>query len=172
MKRKHLIGPGIALLLGTLFLGTAIAQELSEDQKQVVCKLKEVVDEAGRDGFELAYWPVVRKGPPKTNAPLTLKLDSSIEYLFVGYCDENCTDVNLSIKTLGGEVLQSEADTLSVMTFKPPEYRDYELNLNMANCTAEGGCVYGIGILAPKGTRVPYSPALPDEIAQFEICKK
>lgn len=171
MKRKHLIGPGVALLLGTLFLGTAIARELSEDEKQVVCKLKEVVEEAGRDGFELAYWPIVRKGPPKTNAPLTLKLDSSIDYLFVGYCDENCSDVNLSIKTLGGEVLQSEKDTLSVITFKPPEYTDYELNLNMATCTEEEGCVYGIGILAPKGTKVPYSPALPEEIAQFEFCK-
>jgi len=171
MNSKHLIGPGFALLLGTVFLGTAVAKELTADEKTVVCKLKEVVQEAGRDGYEMAFWPVVRKGPAKANAPLTMRLDPSIEYLFVGYCDENCTDVNLSVKTLDGKVLQSEKDSLSVMTFKPPEFKDYELNLNMATCSAKDGCVYGIGILAPKGVKVPHAPALPKEIAQFEFCQ-
>ncbi|GDZ95400.1 hypothetical protein PA905_36970 [Planktothrix agardhii CCAP 1459/11A] len=171
MNSKHFILPGFALLLGTVFLGTAVARELTADEKTVVCKLKEVVKDAGRDGFELAFWPIVRKGPAKANAPLTIRLDPAIEYLFVGYCDENCTDVNLSIKTLDGKVLQSEKDTLSVMPFKPPAANIYELNLNMTSCSRKDGCVYGIGILAPKGVKVPYAPSLPKDLAKFEFCQ-
>ena len=170
MKRKHLIWQGITLLLGTMFLGTALAQELSEQEKTVVCRLNEVVNEAGRDGYELIFWPVIRKGQPRISAPLTVKLDPSVEYLFVGYCDENCSDVQLRISNLSGEELGSEEDVLSVLTFEPPYTDDYELSLRMEDCTTEDGCVYGLGILAPRGAAVPYASRLPQELAQFELC--
>ncbi|MGB3188652.1 MAG: hypothetical protein WBB43_04400 [Limnoraphis sp.] len=170
MKRKHLIWQGMTLLVGTMFFGTAIARELSEQEKTVVCRLNEVVAEAGRDGYELIFWPVVRKGPPRISAPLTIKLDPSVEYLFVGYCDENCSDVQLRIANLSGEELGAEEDVLSVLTFEPPYTDDYELSLRMADCTNEDGCFYGLGILAPKGAAVPYASRLPKELAQFELC--
>jgi len=170
MKRKHLILPGIIFLLGTAFLGTAVARELTDQERTVVCKLNDVVEEAGRDGFDLAFWPVVRKGPARVNAPLTLRLDPSIEYVFVGYCDENCSDVELKVRTLSGEILASEEDVLSVISFEPPFTDDYELTLRMTDCSAEEGCVYGIGILAPRGVNVPNSSGLPKELAQFELC--
>jgi hypothetical protein len=171
MKRKHLFWPGAFVLLGVTMIGTAVARELTDEEVTVVCKLKEVVEEAGRDGYDLAYWPVVRKGPPKVNAPLTLRLDPSIEYVFVGYCDENCEDTELHISSLAGEVLKSdEEDTVSVLPFEPDEENVYELNLQMTSCTLDEGCVYGIGILAPRGVDVPYSPDVPKELAQFEVC--
>ncbi len=172
MKRKHLIGFGAVALLGAAMIGTAVARELSEEEVTVVCKLKEVVEEAGRDGYDLAYWPVVRKGPPKVNAPLVLRLDPEIEYVFVGYCDENCSDTTLNISSLTGKVLKTdEKDTVSILPFEPPEDNLYEFNLQMTDCSTDKGCVYGIGILAPRGVDVPFSPALPKELAQFEVCQ-
>jgi hypothetical protein len=171
MKRKYLFWPGMLVLLGTTMIGTAVARELTEEEVTVVCKLEEVVEEAGRDGYDLAYWPVVRKGPANVNAPLTLRLDPSIEYIFVGYCDENCDDTELQISTLAGEMLESdEEETVSVLPFEPAEEGIYELNLQMTSCTLEDGCVYGIGILAPREVDVPYSPDVPKELAQFEVC--
>lgn len=170
MKRKYLIGSGIALVLSMAFVGTTVAQTVTEQERTVICKLKEVVEDAGRDGYDLVFWPIVRKGPAQVNAPLTLKLDPTVEYLFVGYCDENCSDVNLNVSDQEGEVLKSEEDTLSVIPFEPPLEDDYALNLRMADCSAEDGCVYGIGVLAPRGVKVPYASKLPEELAQFKLC--
>lgn len=171
MRRKHLIWQGMALLLGTMFFGTAIARELSEQEKTVVCRLKQVVDDAGRDGYELIFWPIIRKGPPQISAPLTVRLDPSVEYLFVGYCDENCSDVSLKISNLSGDELGTEEDVLSVLTFEPPYTDSYELSLRMQDCSNEEGCVFGLGILAPTGAAVPFASRLPRELAQFELCQ-
>ena len=170
MKRKHYYLPGMIMLLGTTLLGTALARDLTDQQRTVVCKLRDVVEEAGRDGFELAFWPVIGKGPARVSAPLTLRLDPSIEYLFVGYCDENCADVELRVKTMSGEVLEFDEDLVSVVSFEPPFEDDYELSLRMTDCSAEDGCVFGMGILAPRGVKVPHSSNLPRELAQFQLC--
>ncbi|MGL5083345.1 MAG: hypothetical protein ACRC8A_17840 [Microcoleaceae cyanobacterium] len=171
MKRTHLFTwSGIVLLLGMSLFGTAVARELSAEEKAVVCKLRDVAEEAGKDGYDLAFWPVVRKGPAQVSAPLTILLDPSVEYVFVGYCDENCSDVGLSVNTLAGEELRSEQDDLSVLTFEPPYTERYELRLKMANCSTEGGCVFGLGIFAPKGATVPNASVLPKELAQFDLC--
>ncbi|MGF1490894.1 MAG: hypothetical protein ACFBSC_00240 [Microcoleaceae cyanobacterium] len=170
MKRKYLFLSGIAFLLSTAFIGTAVARELTQEEEEVVCRLDEVVQEADRDGYELAFWPVVRTGPAQVSAPLSVLLDPSIEYVFVGYCDENCSDVDVSINTLAGEELKSESDALSVLPFEPPYTETYELRLKMADCSAEGGCTYGIGILAPEGVSVPNASRLPEELAQFKLC--
>ncbi|NJK38702.1 MAG: hypothetical protein HC920_13725 [Oscillatoriales cyanobacterium SM2_3_0] len=171
MKRKHLLAFSGIFLLTTALVGTAIARELTDEEEAVVCKLKDVAEEAGRDGYDLAFWPVVRKGPPQVSAPLTILLDPSIEYVFVGYCDENCSDVVLNVNTLSGEELKSETDNLSVLPFEPPYTERYQLSLKMTDCSVEEGCVYGLGIFTPRGATVPGSSDLPEELAQFEICK-
>ncbi|MDF0553389.1 hypothetical protein [Kamptonema sp. UHCC 0994] len=173
MKIKHLVLSGIAILLGAAVVGTAVAQQLTNEQKTVVCRLKNEVAQQKGKGNKLVFLPLLGKVRKQVETPFRATLYPNIEYIFVAACDENCKDLNLALKDLSGEVVATSenVDSLPVITFTPPSESEYQIGAKPGECTTAKGCNFGMGIFAPRSANVPNASKLPDELAQFQMCQ-
>ncbi|HLO50094.1 MAG TPA: hypothetical protein VK211_16890 [Kamptonema sp.] len=173
MKIKHLVLSGIALTFGAGVVGTAIAQQLTNEQKTVVCRLKNEVAQQKGKGNKLVFLPLLGKVRKQVETPFRATLYPNIEYIFVGACDENCKDLNLRLKDLSGQVVaeSQNVDGLPVITFTPPSESEYQIAAKPGECTTANGCNFGMGIFAPTSVNVPNASKLPAELAQFQMCQ-
>lgn len=78
---------------------------------------------------------------------LTVELDRGMEYALIGVCDEDCSDLDLRISTLEGEVIATdvEVDDYPVVEVVVTGSGTFRLEVGMADCGAEP-CSYGVGV--------------------------
>lgn len=172
MKIKHLLYSSMAIIVGLIGAKAVGAFEITESQKAVICQLQEGAKKAENLGYELVYWPVVNRALSAARAPIRLRLHSGVEYVFIGYCDDNCTDANLFLSNAEGEVVAAdeESDDFPTISYTSTEGAVYEIALQVSDCSSEEGCMYGMGILAKKGANAPNTSRLPSSLAQFQVC--
>ncbi len=103
MDAKKLVLGGIGLILGGAMVASAATIELSLEQEQVICKLKETVEAQEKAGRKLVFLPLIGKIKEKVEVPFTAKLSSNISYTILGVCDNNCSDLNLTLKNQKGK---------------------------------------------------------------------
>ncbi len=173
MKIKHLVISGIALLLGTAIAGNAIAQELTNDQKTAVCRLKTEVDQRKSNGQKLVFVPLLAQVRKQVSSPFRATLHPDIEYTFVATCDGNCKDLNLTLTDASGQQIAASQKTgeLVTISFTPPSQGEYQLTAKPGECNNAEGCSFGMGIFVSTSASVPNASKLPAEIAQFKLCQ-
>ncbi|MEP6517262.1 hypothetical protein [Microcoleus vaginatus] len=173
MNFKHLVISGLALILGTAIVGNAIAQELTENQKTVICRLKTEVDQRKGNGQKLVFVPLLGQVRKQVSSPFRATLHPNVEYVFVGTCDGNCQDLNLSLKDESGKEIAASQKTgeLASISFTPPSQGQYQITAKPGECTTAEGCSYGLGIFVPASASVPNASRIPAEIAQFRLCQ-
>ncbi|MBE9185418.1 hypothetical protein IQ270_12050 [Microcoleus sp. LEGE 07076] len=173
MKIKNLVISGMALLLGTAIVGNAIAQELTDSQKTVVCRLKTEVDQRSRSGQKLVFVPLLGQVRKQVSSPFRATLHPDTEYTFVATCDGNCQDLNLTLKDANGQEIGTSQKTgeLSSISFTPPSQGEYQITAKPGECTTAEGCSFGMGIFVPTSASVPNASKIPAEIAQFKLCQ-
>ncbi|MEG4283753.1 hypothetical protein QUB68_11545 [Microcoleus sp. A006_D1] len=173
MNIKHLTISGIALLLGTAIVGTAIAQELTNEQKTVTCRLKTEVDQRKGNGQKLVFLPLLGTVRKQVSSPFRATLQPDTEYVFVATCDGNCKDLNLTLTDASGQQIAAsqKAGELSSISFTPPSQGEYQIAAKPGECTTAEGCSFGMGIFVPTSASVPNASKLPAEIAQFRLCQ-
>lgn len=174
MNIKHLTISGIALLLGTAIVGNAIAQELTNDQKTVTCRLKTEVDQRSSNGQKLVFWPLIGTVRKQVSSPFRATLHPDTEYVFVATCDGNCQDLNLTLNdaNTGQEIGASQkTGELVSISFTPPSQGEYQITAKPGECTKAEGCSFGMGIFVPASASVPNASKLPPELAQFQLCQ-
>ena len=174
MNIKHLTISGIALLLGTAIVGNAIAQELTNEQKTVTCRLKTEVDQRSSNGQKLVFWPLIGTVRKQVSSPFRATLHPDTEYVFVATCDGNCQDLNLTLKDAnsGQEIGASQkTGELVSISFTPPSQGEYQITAKPGECTKEEGCSFGMGIFVPASATIPNASKLPADIAQFRLCQ-
>jgi hypothetical protein len=173
MNFKHLVISGLALILGTAIVGNAIAQELTDDQKTVVCRLKTEVDQRKGNGQKLVFVPLLGQVRKQVTSPFRATLHPDVEYVFVATCDGNCQDLNLSLKDASGQEIAASQKTgeLASISFTPPSQGEYQITAKPGECTKAEGCSFGMGIFVPASASVPNASNIPAEIAQFGLCQ-
>ncbi|MBO6525117.1 MAG: hypothetical protein JJ971_14910 [Balneolaceae bacterium] len=74
-------------------------------------------------------------------------LDSSKEYLFEGFCDEDCEDLDLYLYNDEGTELDKdvEEDDFPLFFFEPERSGHYKVNVTMYSCSVEP-CYFGLAI--------------------------
>ena len=78
-----------------------------------------------------------------------LSLEGGKEYVIVGFCDGDCTDVDLVLTSASGAEVDSDvaADDYPVVMVEPGRSGTYNLKVVMAACSVEP-CFYGVGVFA------------------------
>ena len=173
MNIKNLVISGMALLLGTAIVGNAIAQELTDDQKTVVCRLKTEVDQRKGNNQKLVFVPLLANVRKQVSSPFRATLHPDMEYTFVATCDGNCKDLNLTLKDANGMEIAASQKTgeLATISFTPPSQGEYQITAKPGECTKPEGCSFGMGIFVPASASVPNASKIPAEIAQFRVCQ-
>ncbi|MEG4404585.1 hypothetical protein [Microcoleus sp. MON2_D5] len=173
MNFKHLVISGLALILGTAIVGNAIAQELTDNQKTVICRLKTEVDQRKGNGQKLVFVPLLGQVRKQVSSPFRATLHPNVEYVFVATCDGNCQDLSLALKDASGQevAVSQKTGELASISFTPPSQGEYQISAKPGECTTAEGCSYGLGIFVPASANVPNASRIPAEIAQFRLCQ-
>ncbi len=74
-------------------------------------------------------------------------LDSSKEYLFEGFCDEDCEDLDMYLYNDEGTEIDKdiEEDDYPLFFFEPNESGRYKVKVTMYSCSVEP-CYFGLAI--------------------------
>ena len=80
---------------------------------------------------------------------ITFTLDIGREYAILGLCDEDCTDVDLTLFDAAGRQVSIDVkdDDYPVVSVAPGRTGTYRVQVSMATCSAEP-CRYGVGVFA------------------------
>ena len=75
---------------------------------------------------------------------LEVELESGVEYMIVGVCDNDCTDLDLSLVNLEGDVLFTDEldDDAPILSFTAPGGGAHFLRVTMYACSIEP-CSFG-----------------------------
>ena len=78
-----------------------------------------------------------------------LQLEGGKNYIIVGVCDGDCTDLDMSLTTASGQDVDSdfEEDDVPMVTVEVPQGATYNLMVRMAACSVEP-CGFGVGVFA------------------------
>ena len=76
-----------------------------------------------------------------------LDLDIGTEYQIIGACDNDCSDVDLTLYDGNGNVVDSDllADDVPIVSVTVTRSGNFTVVVSMASCSAEP-CRYGIGV--------------------------
>ena len=77
-----------------------------------------------------------------------VELEASAEYLIEGFCDEDCTDIDLSLNAPDGESVVSDVETDDVpeLRFRASENGRYFLGVHLVDCSTSR-CYYAVRVL-------------------------
>ena len=138
----------VSLALGAMLISTAAFARQDEWVRQVRRQLQNAGAQvfSGR-GYELThqiYTGSLDEGETET---VTLSLDVGVEYQIMGACDNDCSDVDLTLYDgAGNEVDQDlQLDDYPIVSVTPRRGGNFRVVVSMADCSAEP-CRYGIGV--------------------------
>ena len=143
MKRFLLAAcAGIALLGSTM---AAVPQD--EWLQQVRRQIQRSGAALENQGFSLTHQIYTGSLDDDAETMVSLSLDIGTSYAIMGACDNDCTDVDLTLyDPRGNQVdIDIEADDYPVVTVEPSRTGTYRVKVTMATCNAEP-CRYGIGV--------------------------
>jgi hypothetical protein len=80
-----------------------------------------------------------------------LQLNAGREYVFVGVCDADCSDLDLILRDARGNVLAQDTlvDDTPVVRYRARSTQQAVLNVTMASCSTSI-CYYQVGTFAPR----------------------
>ena len=128
-----------------LSLGFFIPSSIAQSTDQVWSQLSNQSTRAANARFNYIIGYLDHDSEPVDNWPVYLTAGSS--YRIVGVCDNDCTDVDLSLEDSSRAVLASDVlnDDLPILNFVPNTSATYWIRPTMAICNANP-CGYGIAV--------------------------
>lgn len=151
MKIKPFILGAITFGFGMTLNLAAIARPLDQYEQQVENQLQLALQMAKKEGYQPSFPRSVGRLNKQADAPKTVLLYPNQEYTFVAVCDQNCNEVNLSLKDTKGNRIVSDANNaaVAVLNFKPPSEDRYQVNVRMEKCSTQY-CTFGLGIFGKR----------------------
>ena len=173
MDTKKLVLGGVSFVLASTMIGTAASIELSLEQEQVICKLKDTVEQQEKAGNKLVFWPLIGKVKERAEVPFTAKLSSDVSYTILGVCDDNCSDLNLTLNNKQGDKISNDEkqDGIPVISFTPTENSDYRITARPDKCSTEK-CEFGMALFVPESVELDVASELPEELYLFKFCQQ
>jgi hypothetical protein len=151
MKLKPLIFGAIAVVFSTVLNGAAIARPLEQYAQEVDSQLRQAIQTAKDEGYQLSFPRNVAKLTRGAEAPKTVLLYPNQDYTFVAVCDRNCAQIKLMIKDMDGKSIMANPtnDAVAVISYKPPSQNRYQVTVRMEKCSTPS-CYFGLGIFAKR----------------------
>lgn len=110
-------------------------------------QLKVAAEEMVAEGYFNMYYFVSFLGQDEEQT-WSVPLVAGAEYLVVGACDPDCSDLDLDIARNGSSVdADAAADDMPIVVVEQAETGEYEVTATMYECIAEP-CFYGFVVLA------------------------
>jgi hypothetical protein len=155
MKRTMLFAtaPICALVLFLTIASAAPPQQQSPDERYIGEQLTELTKELAL-GYAIVpdsdnYRRIGALWGGSTSAEIPYHLQAGTGYLFVGVCDKDCSDLNLTLYDRNGRVVAIEKvparHDYPVFALAPRETGTYYLRATMAGCRTNG-CYFGVDI--------------------------
>lgn len=104
---------------------------------------------AVRNGYQMSHEIFMGRLDDDANESLNIPLDGGNDYILIGVCDQDCSDVDLVIYDPNGNEVDSdvEDDDSPVLQLKVRENGRYRVKVSMPACSANP-CRYGVGVWA------------------------
>jgi hypothetical protein len=145
MKRIALALTAVAGLV----VSTAAAAPTHQDEW--VAQVRRLLQQAGQTfqqhGYTMTHQIYTGSLQNRTSEFVTLRLDIGTQYQIMAACDEDCSDIDLTLYSPSGDEIDSdvELDDAPIVSVTPGRSGTYRLKVVMATCTAEP-CRYGVGV--------------------------
>ena len=96
--------------------------------------------------YELTHDPFVDQLSSNQSDYVTINLHRGVNYAFVGVCDQDCQDIDLTLYDEGGNLIDSDTgnDDYPYIKVRPRWSGQFRVKVTMARCRANY-CYYGIG---------------------------
>lgn len=115
--------------------------------------VRQQLDNSGQQyrdqGFTMSHEIFMGRLDDDSNESLNIPLDGGTRYRLAGVCDQDCTDVDLTIYDPDGNEVDSdlETDDHPRLTVVPERSGRYRVKVSMVACSANP-CRYGVGVWA------------------------
>jgi hypothetical protein len=145
MSKATTVAVGVALLATAL---PTSPQSTNLGPYRVFNWLEEAGGEFERQGFRPLGPPEGGVLRPHQDASQRLMMRAGHEYQIIGMCDDNCSDLDLSLYSAGGQLLRTDAapDDLPLLAYAPPTSGYYFVRITMQECSQET-CFFGTHVL-------------------------
>ncbi len=139
----------IPLLIGAFLLAPPAISAQTQWEQQVLAQIRAAGQLFSVDGYEIRGDGHTGTLDNADSEDFSVMLESGVTYAFLGVCDEDCSDVDLSINDEYGELIDSDYqdDDVPVVEVTPQSTGRYTIHVYMADCTAEP-CYYAVGTFA------------------------
>jgi len=140
----------IALAL-TAIAGLAVTTAAAAPQDEWTQQVRRLLQRAGQTfeqrGYTMTHQIYTGSLNDDSNEYVTLRLDIGTQYQIMGACDEDCSDMDLTLYAPNGAEIDKdiEMDDFPIVSVTPSRSGTYRLKVVMATCTAEP-CRYGVGV--------------------------
>jgi hypothetical protein len=145
MKRMALALTAVA----GMFLTTSAAAYGHQDEW--VAQVRRLLQNAGRvyqeRGYSMTHQIYTGSLNNRSSEFVTLQLDIGTQYQLLGACDNDCSDLDLTLYGPSGNEIDTdvEMDDFPIVAVTPSRSGTYRLKVVMATCSVEP-CRYGIGV--------------------------
>ena len=98
-----------------------------------------------KEDFEAAHDPVYGSLEEGEDEEFEMRVRAGQTYIFVGVCDENCSDLDIVITDEDGDELESdvELDDTPMVVLEAKQTARITVKVSMAGCSDD--CHYGVG---------------------------
>ncbi len=136
-------------VLAALSLAPAQLAAQSQWEQQVLDQVRTASELFAPEGF--AQFGDTHMGSLKDEATddINLTLQAGVSYLLVGFCDNDCADIDLMLLDDSGNEVSSdyEDDAVPMIDVTPSRTQTFRVHVYMAACSSEP-CFYGVGVFA------------------------
>jgi hypothetical protein len=137
----------IPLAALALFAAPATASAQDEWTRQVQVQISAADQEFRSGGFRSTHEVVTGGLADGAAEDVEMTLDAGKEYVILGVCDVDCSDLDLILRDRSGAVVDSdfEVDDVPIVTVTPSRTGTYTVEVRMASCSA-APCRYGVAV--------------------------
>jgi hypothetical protein len=143
LKHHFLILPAV---LGLIAISSNVS---AQDQwlTQVHTQLVEASVVFAGEGYVSTHELVTGQLHDGSSELIELQLDAGVQYVILGVCDADCSDLDLVLRDRSGSVVDSDyqVDDVPVVAVQPRQTGIYTVEVSMASCSQEP-CRYGVGV--------------------------
>jgi len=141
----------LLVVLSAFLLLPAQASAQDEWEQQVLEQIEAISSVFAADGYVLDGSARTGTLGSTASASFSLILESGFDYMLVGACDVDCSDIDLMLFDEAGDEVDRdyEEDDAPVVMVEPSRTQSYSVHVYMADCTNEP-CWYAVGVFAKR----------------------
>ncbi len=149
---KKMRKTAIGVLTSVALIVCTAATTQAQWEEQVTAQL-EGADNLMRDrGFTLVQAYHISTLEQSSSEKVTVTLTAGLEYQFLGVCDNDCSDLDLTLYDPSGDAVATdvELDDTPILLYTPIRSGNFQIEISMVSCEISP-CFYGFGVWAKGG---------------------